>query len=174
MRVRCSPWQALIAGLALGCTTGPFSIGNDRALECQPDDCLEMPADMPICSNRGSGRYVCRRGEMDPGCSWFLECPAETDSADVCPASACDAPPAQAPMCSNGVWGSGWACDPDETGCTWSGICPEQTRDCPPDECEPASGPVAECMGGDMIGLACLRASDDQCRWTSIACAPQP
>lgn len=166
MKVRGALLAALIVGLESGCNTGLVSIGDDRALGCERDACGEMPSESPVCSDMSMGRHVCSR-DMDEGCSWFLSCPS-----DPCPASACGVPPAQAPMCFDGVWGSGWACDPTEMGCGWQGICPEHARECPPDECGMPLGSVAECMGGPMEGLSCLRAENDDCRWTSVACAP--
>ncbi|HEU5077096.1 MAG TPA: hypothetical protein VFU02_23055 [Polyangiaceae bacterium] len=158
----------LFAVLELGCNTGLVSIGDDRMLACGPEDCGQMPSDAPVCSEFSMGRYECGR-DMDETCSWFLSCPSAS-----CPSSACGVAPAERPMCLDGVWGSGWACDPVEMGCGWQGICPEHARECPPEDCGMASGPVAECMGGGSEGLSCLRAENDACRWTSVACAPPP
>ena len=158
----------LVAVLEVGCNTGLVSIGDDRALECEPEDCGERPSDSPVCSDMSMGQYLCT-SDIDAGCSWVLSCPTPT-----CPASECGAPPAGAPMCFDGMWGSAWACDPGEMGCTWQGLCPEQERECPEAECGAPSGFVAECGQGDMLGLNCLRAENDDCRWTSIACASPP
>ncbi|HEY6728659.1 MAG TPA: hypothetical protein VI197_31825 [Polyangiaceae bacterium] len=158
----------LIAALQSGCNTGLVSIGDDRALECEPDACGEMPSEPPLCSDMSMGRYVCGFDTEDT-CSWALSCPTP-----ICTATACGVAPAQAPMCLEGVWGSGWACDPVEMGCVWRGICPEQARECSPDDCGASSGPRAECMGGPLEGLGCLRAESGDCRWTSVACAPPP
>lgn len=168
MKLRGWLLAALSAALGSGCNTGLVSIGDDRALECEPDACGQMPSDSPLCSDMSMGRYVCSP-DMEQGCSWLLSCPTQ-----VCPATACGVAPTEAPMCVGGVWGSGWACDPVDMGCGWQGICPDQARECSLDACGASPGSAAECMGGPREGLACLRAENEDCRWTSIACALPP
>lgn len=168
MKRRGALLAVLSAAFGIGCNTGLVSIGDDRVLECEPEVCGEVPSDSPVCSDMSMGRYVCGRG-MEEACGWVLDCPTQ-----ICPAAACGVAPAEAPMCFDGMWGSGWACDPVEMDCGWRGICPEQARECPPEECGMSSGPVAECMGGPLEGVSCLRAENGACRWTSMVCAAPP
>jgi hypothetical protein len=155
-------------GLEPGCNTGLVSIGDDRPLECEPDDCSGMPDEAPICADLSMGQHVCR-GDLEQGCSWVLDCPALT-----CSASACGAYPSGAPMCFDGVWGSAWACDPSEMGCVWQGVCPEQARECPSEDCESPTEEAVNCMAGEMAGQSCLRTDTGECRWTWVVCAIVP
>lgn len=157
-----------VASLVPGCNTGLVSIGDDRPLECAPDDCSGVPDQVPICADLSMGQHVCQ-GNLEQGCNWGLDCPPLT-----CSASACGSSPAGAPMCFDGVWGSAWACDPSEMGCTWQGVCPEQARECPPEDCGSPPAQVVECMAGEMAGQSCLRAENGDCRWTSVVCAVPP
>jgi hypothetical protein len=156
----------LIAVCVGACNTGLVSIGDDAAaLECQPEDCAELPSESPVCSDMTMGIYECER-DMADGCAWVLSCPALS-----CPASACGAPPAPSPMCLNDTWGWGYACDRDGMQCVWQGVCPEAARECPHSECEAASFVVAECMDGPTEGVSCLTDATGNCRWTAVVCS---
>ena len=154
----------LIATFAGACNTGLVSIGDDRAVECQQHDCAELPSESPVCSDMSMGTYECVR-DMNDGCAWVLSCPSL-----ACSPAACGDQPSAPPMCLNGVWGWGYACDLDGMRCSWQGVCPEAARECPPSECGPAVWGVAECMGGPAEGASCLSDQTGTCRWTAVVC----
>ena len=154
----------LIALSAGACNTGLVSIGDDRALECQPDDCGDVPSESPLCSDMAMGSYECAR-DMNDGCAWVLSCPSL-----ACAPADCGEPSAERPMCLNGVFGWGYACDLEDMQCSWQRVCPEAARECAPAECGPASMVVAECMGGPSEGANCLSDVTGTCRWTAVVC----
>jgi hypothetical protein len=124
----------------------------------------DLPSESPLCSDMSMGSYECER-DMNDGCGWVQSCPSF-----ACSPADCDEPPSEPPMCLDGVWGWGYACDLDVMQCSWQGVCPEAARECSPSECGPAPSVVAECMGGAGEGAGCLSDASGNCRWTAVVC----